>query len=246
MCAASDKHGKPLIERKTDKLLILGTASTKDAAPLGDESFTVWAVSPYVSYPGVVSENVDVLFEMHPKRYWGEPDVTERLVSFAGPVVMQQAYPEIPNSVAYPIEDIESVFHVDAMGDDLYVTNTISYMVALGILMGFEEFHLYGVHMSHNTEYGYQKPNCEYYLGYAAAMGKTIVLPKGGELLRTPYLYGYNEPWDDISALMHDAEKLDGDIAQYRREMMELRRKRWKAEGMREYAKMIAHVKGAY
>jgi len=232
--------------RKADKVLILGTASTKDQAPLGDESFDAWAVSPYVSYPGVVSDHVDVLFEMHPKRYWGLPEITERLVSFDGPVVMQEHFEEIPNSVAYPLADVESVFKVPAMGEDLYVTNTISYMVALAVLLGYEEYHLYGVHMSHNTEYGYQKPNCEYYLGYLAALGKTVVIPEGGELLRTPYLYGYNEPWEDISALRHDAEVFTREIGECDREMEELKLRRWRAEGKREYAQMIAHVKGAF
>jgi hypothetical protein len=227
-------------------VVILGTAGTKDQAPLDDESFEVWAVSPYVSYPGVVSSNVDVLFEMHPVRYWGIPEITERLVSFDGPVVMQDHFEDIPNSVSYPIADVEEVFKIPAMGDDLYVTNTISYMVALAALMGYEEYHLYGVHMSHNTEYGYQKPNCEYYLGYLAALGKRIVIPAGGEILRTPYLYGYNEPWKDISALKHDSERFENDAAECDRQIRELEHKKWKAEGMREYAKMIAHVKGAY
>lgn len=245
MHKASDESRKSLT-RTREKVVILGTATTKDQAPLEDESFDVWAVSPYVSYPGVVSDNVDVLFEMHPKRYWGHPEITARLTQFHGPVVMQEAYDEIPNAVAYPIEDVEAVFKIPAMGEELYVTNTISYMVALGVLLGYEEFHLYGVHMSHNTEYGYQKPNCEYFLGYLAALGKTVVIPKGGELLRTPYLYGYNEPWEDISALSHDAARFESDIDDYEKQMEELKRKRWETEGMRRYAKMIAHVKGAY
>lgn len=237
---------RPTLTKTRDKVLILGTASSKDQAPLDDDSFEVWAVSPYVDYPGVVSDNVDMLFEMHPRRYWGMQEITERLTSFHGAVVMQEAYPEIENSISYPIEDVESVFKLEAMGEDLYVTNTISYMIALAALMGFEEYHLYGVHMSHNTEYGYQKPNCEFYLGYLAALGKTIVIPKGGGLLHTPYLYGYNEPWKDIAALNHDVGRFDSEIEEYEREMEELKRKRWETEGMRRYAKMISHVKGAY
>lgn len=245
VCATPDQHREPL-SRGADKVCILGTAGTKDQAPLGDDSFDVWAVSPYVSYPGVVSEHVNLLFEMHPRRYWGIPEITERLVNFDGPVVMQEHYEEIPNSVPYPLEDVERVFKLEAMGADLYVTNTISYMVALAALIGYDEYHLYGVHMSHNTEYGYQKPNCEFFLGYLAAMGKKIVIPPGGELLRTPFLYGYGEPWEEISALTNDANTFAEQVAGYDQELEEIRRKRWKAEGMREYARMIAHVKGAY
>lgn len=238
-------ESKPLI-RATDKLLILGTASTKDQAPIGDPSFTTWAVSPYASYPGVVTDKVDVMFEMHPQRYWGNDDITQRLMGFRGPVVMQEAFPEIPNAVRYPFEDVYSQFMIPAMGSDLYVTNTVSYMVMLGYLMGYEEFHLYGVHMSHNTEYGYQKPNCEYYLGYIAGQGKVVVIPKGGELLKAPYLYGYNEPWQDISALRGDSEKFDQQVLECDNEIEELKKKRWIAEGMKQYAKMIAHAKGAF
>lgn len=234
------------LKRTTDKLLILGTASTKDNAPLDDKAFTTWAVSPYASYPGVVTEKVDVLFEMHPERYWKQPEISDRLNSFHGPVMMQDAYPQISGSVRYPLDAVLAEFKVPAMGEDLYATNTISYMVMLGYLMGYSELHLYGVHMSHNTEYGYQKPNCEYYLGYVIAKGRTVVLAPGGELLRTPYLYGYNEPWKDISALRGDGERFEQQLADCDRQMEELKRKRWETAGMQKYAKMIAHAKGAF
>lgn len=245
MLKTSPEDGQSL-SRATDKLLIIGTASTKDQAPIGDETFTTWAVSPYASYPGVVTDKVDVLFEMHPRRYWGNEEILDRLNGFHGPVVMQETYPEIPRAVRYPIEAATAEFKISAMGDDLYVTNTIGYMVMLGYLMGYTEFHLYGVHMSHNTEYGYQKPNCEYYLGYVSGQGRTVVIPQGGELLKAPYLYGYNEPWADISALRGDHEQFGRQIAEFDAQMEELKRQRWEAAGMQRYAQMIAHVKGAF
>lgn len=239
MRKASAENVKPL------KVIILGTAHTHAQAPLDEEGFARWAVSPWASREDTDASKCDVLFELHPERYWKRPDIVERLTSFHGPVMMQDHYEEIPNSVRYPIEKVREVFQIPAM-PELYVTNTISYMVALAYLEGFEEYHFYGVHMSHDTEYGYQKPNCEYYLGYLAALGKKIVLPPGGELLRTPYLYGYNEPWQDISALAHDYEMFGKDIAQLDEKMRALERERWQKEGAKGYAKQILHVKGAY
>ena len=245
MCEASSQGGEQL-KRTTDKLLILGTANTKDQAPIGDPSFTTWAVSPYADYPGVSTDNVDVLFEMHPRRYWGRPEIGERLTKFNGPVVMQGVYPEIPNSVAYPLEAVLKEFMIPAMGEDLYITNTISYMVAYGYIMGYKEFHLYGVHMSHSTEYGYQKPSCEYFLGYLSAKGRSVVIPKGSALLHAPYLYGYKEPWEDIAALGGDIARFEKQIHETEEELNKLHAKRWKIEGMRDYAKMVGHVKGMY
>ena len=227
------------------KVIILGTAHTHAQAPLDEPGFDRWAVSPWASREDTDTSKCDVLFELHPPRYWKRPEILERLRAFDGPVMMQEQYDEVPNSVRYPIERVRETFQIEAM-PDLYVTNTISYMIALAYIKGFDEYHLYGVHMSHHTEYGYQKPNCEYYLGFLAAQGKKIVLPPGGALLKAPYLYGYDEPWEDMAALSHDYEMFGKDIEGLQGKIRELEKERWQKEGAKEYARAIMHTKGIY
>jgi hypothetical protein len=46
---------------------------------------------------------------------------------------------------------------------------------------------------SHNSEYFWQRPSCEYFLGLAVGMGIKIWLPDTCDLLKTRFMYGYEE-----------------------------------------------------
>ena len=67
-------------------------------------------------------------------------------------------------------------------------------MLALAIHEGFEEIHVYGVDMAVDTEYHHQRPSCEFFLGLAAGMGIKIFVPDTADLLKTRFLYGFDEP----------------------------------------------------
>lgn len=53
---------------------------------------------------------------------------------------------------------------------------------------------------SHNSEYHHQRPSCEYFLGIAVGLGIKIYMPPESDLLKTRFLYGFQEPlsseWD--------------------------------------------------
>ena len=113
-------------------------------------------------------------------------DHLERLNKLNVDVYMQEKCDEVKRSVKYPLKKVKSEF-----GD--YLTNSISYMLALAILENFEEIHLYGVNMSVNTEYSHQRPSCEYFLGIARGRGIKIHIPKESDLLKSNFLYGYEQ-----------------------------------------------------
>lgn len=46
---------------------------------------------------------------------------------------------------------------------------------------------------SHNSEYGPQRPSCEFFLGIAAGLGIKITIPEQADLLKTRFLYGFEE-----------------------------------------------------
>ena len=57
------------------------------------------------------------------------------------------------------------------------------------------ELGVYGVDMMvggefHGTEYGYQRPSCEVFLGYAAGLGIEVTLPDESDLLAAAFDYG--------------------------------------------------------
>jgi hypothetical protein len=100
---------------------------------------------------------------------------------------MQKQWSVVPTSVEYPVQKM-----IDEFGS--YFTNTISWEIALAISEGFEEIHIYGVDMAVDTEYHHQRPSCEYFLGIAAGRGIKIHIPDQADLLKTRFLYGFQEP----------------------------------------------------
>ena len=42
-----------------------------------------------------------------------------------------------------------------------------------------------------DSEYTYQRPSCEYFLGVAAGQGITVNIPAGSDLLKSTHLYGF-------------------------------------------------------
>jgi hypothetical protein len=191
-------------------LCILGTAETLAEAPYGDDSVEMWAAGTTIAIP--TCERADKVFEMHPRRYWSQINVLDRYVDFSGDVYMQEHYEEIPNSKAFPYDEIKKYFHLDAMGDNLYVTNTITWMLLLAIYQGYTDISLYGVHMSHDTEYAYQRSSCSWALGIIHGLmlsGKkyTIRIPEKSALLKAEYEYGYEEP---TKAMQYIKGRIDG------------------------------------
>lgn len=184
-------------------LCIIGTASTSKDAPYdmqldGTEYvYDIWGINTALVKEDV--KRMDACFEMHPKRYWGLQAVTERLKEFGGPVYMQDHYEEIPNSLAYPRDAIKKKYLWEPMGEKFYVTNTIVYMFLMALEEGYTDISFYGIHMSHATEYAYQRACVSWVLGIVHGyilMGKKykIYIPPESQLMRAEYEYGYEEP----------------------------------------------------
>jgi len=109
------------------------------------------------------------------------------------PIYMLEQFDDIPGCVVYPFEDV--IHMIPSAAEYLkYFTQSFSYMIALGLYEGFDEIHVYGIEMGSSTEYGYQKPCAEFWLGVALGMGKKLVLtPKCKLLGGTTELYGYDK-----------------------------------------------------
>jgi hypothetical protein len=181
---AKATSGEPLLCRK-DKLAILGTADTLMATPWEDPEFEIWAVAQCVTFP--VFKRADVLFEMHTEGYWRDKNVLKLLKEHKQPLYMQEHYPEIPHSIAYPLDDV--------LRYRRYHTTSITYMLALAyhsFMLTKLPLHvaLFGVHMEHREEYTTQRPCCEYWLGRMEGAGMDIFIA-GGAILRSDGLYGY-------------------------------------------------------
>lgn len=186
---------------KREKLCIVGCADSKAFVPFDrKDEFEFWGVNNlYLTLPGPYTRWFDLhTFGYDPvRRIWlrrgqvdfrGQPvnKYIEQLNELNMPVYVQKPFPALPNGVIYPISEVLQKF-----GD--YFTNTISYMLALGIMEGFKEIHIYGVDMAVDTEYFWQRPSCEYMIGFARGQGIGVYLPDECDLLKTRFLYGFHE-----------------------------------------------------
>ncbi len=83
------------------------------------------------------------------------------------------------NSIPYPYKRISKKFNTE------YFSNTISYMIALALDMGYKKIRFYGCDMMTSAEYAWEKGGLEYWLGRAHGMGVKTEISEGSSLLKT-------------------------------------------------------------
>ena len=182
------------------KVAIVGFAGTRDMAPYDDPECEIWSVNNLYKF----IPRTDRIFQMHARiALEGEhhgvsgKEHLEYLMSTEVPIYMQDKYDDIPASVRYPIEQMVEEFGIPRTNDrttkDAYFTNSISYMLALAIYEGYTDIYVYGVDMAVGTEYDSQRPSCEYYIGIAKGRGINVYLPAEADLLKTRFMYGYED-----------------------------------------------------
>ncbi len=131
-------------------------------------------------------------FQLHDIEEHHKEDMEEHikwLVSQPMPIYMWEEHVEkyqLPNAVPYPRELIVAKY-------GRYFTNTVSWMIAYAIEAAFSKIGVYGVDMAQDSEYGNQRPSCEYFLGWARGVGIEIDIPPNSDLLKSPWLYGYQD-----------------------------------------------------
>lgn len=159
----------------------------------------IWSMNAAESYD---FPRIDALFEMHKLR-----DLvleTRRIKNLRKeheyPVYMLQRYPFFPASVAYPKDAIlDSVFQYVFRGSKhaKYFDASLTYMLALAVLVGHTKIHVFGFGLMTDTEYTYQRPGAFGLIMWAAGKGVKVMLPDDTKLLPDT-LYGY-EDYQSIS-----------------------------------------------
>ncbi len=102
--------------------------------------------------------------------------------------------PRIPSSVEYDFSQLDEIFeHLQRnnKAEAVYMTSSLSYMMALAILEGFDRVEVYGVEMGAGTEYAYQKAGLEMLVGYAMGKGIDVWFPDNCAMMNArPYHEG--------------------------------------------------------
>ena len=189
--AQKDKgQAVPVDKRTRDKVAIVGfTDHRVQALELDRSEWEIWGLNELHRYHSW--ELFDRWFEVH-KREDIEQDEQhiEAMAAMGIPVYMQRHHDDIPNSVAFPRERI-----MEAL-DSGYFTSSIAWEVAMALMMGFEEIHVYGVDMAQETEYAEQRNCLEFWLGYARGRGCKVHVPATSDLLKSIGQYGFGVEGD--------------------------------------------------
>ena len=217
------------------KVAIIGFAETSwRLAPWDDPTWEIWGLNglhKIIKW----TDHITRWFQIHPKEsVFGEgkgggADHVKFLQGLKIPIYMTQHYDEIPMSIAYPLKEICEWFSIGREKEKHpNLSNTISEMLALLayeiVVCGREvdEMGVWGVDMSHSSEYSYQKSSCEFYLGIFEGYRQIMEifkrcgfvtglmkdgqfspvklpfptkwhLPKESLLLQNQFVYGYEE-----------------------------------------------------
>jgi hypothetical protein len=191
-------------EKRKKKLAVVGTADSWKLAPFNQPDWEIWGVNNlYILLQKMIPPvKPDRWFEIHEitfdkGKFRRRGDAIFRgkvcdaylkeLADIDCEIFMQKHWDIVPKSVAYPLKEILDQF------PSRYFTNTISYELALGIAMKFEEIGVWGVDMAVGGEYHYQRPSVEYFIGIAEGKGIPIHIPAEADLLKSLFLYGFEE-----------------------------------------------------
>lgn len=240
------------------KVAIVGfSESTRDLAPYEDPDYEIWACNHLYRF----IPRADRWFEIHTldelKIKYGPTGDWEGYFKWMQElpegqcIYMAEANEQIPHSRALPIEELKARYYfLEELGGEPQAVSrrvqpravfksTISYMLAMALEEGFTSISLYGIDMVLDFEYGFQRQNLYYFIGWARGMGVDVIIPQKSALMKEADgmdLYGYEHRIDKYADLIAMLQKR---ITEYDRELRTL-----EAENAERVAN-IQHAKGA-
>lgn len=159
------------------KVAIVGMSPSCKDAPWDDPTWEKWGLPWHDGY----WRKMDRLFEMHDlllldsEHSQRKPGYLNEILQSGVPLYMQEKYWD--EVTAYPFDEV-------AKSTRRYWNSSIAYAMALAIHEGAEEIAVYGVDMKGDDEYGYQKPNMEYFCGFAEGRGIKLTVHEDSPLLK--------------------------------------------------------------
>jgi hypothetical protein len=186
----------PTLTKK--KVAIVGfAAGHAHKAPFGDNQVETWGINQL--WKVLPDRRWDRWFELHSlyEFYHANPGHKEFLANFThGPVYVREQ--DYALALEWGIETAQPFPHRVLLEQFRpYFTNTISWLIALAIMMRPEWMGLYGVDMAQDhllaAEYSEQRPSCEYFIGLAEGVGVETFIPGGSDLVAGTHLYGYED-----------------------------------------------------
>jgi hypothetical protein len=156
------------------KVAIVGLSPSHDEAPFGNPEWELWGLP----WDKRAFGEFDRYFEMHDLPHFKDNAEYIEHLNDCQVLYTQEQYSEIKTSIAYQLKEV-----AETIGG-AYWTSSVGYMMALAIHEGATEISLFGVDMASEYEYGYQRPNMEYLIGFAKAKGIKVHILESSSLCK--------------------------------------------------------------
>lgn len=204
---------------------IIGTAQSWRDAPWQDQTLEMWCLNDayLIGIPRAdrwydLHPFHQMSFRPRDQRTVSQADVPigaylrpeghlEWLKSRPMPVYLAEARKDFPTSRTFPREALLQWFQpfwpwrlnrkgILEAGPD-YEVSTPSWMLMQAMAEGYQEIHVYGIHLATQWEYLQQRPNFEFLIGLATGRGIKMVLPQSAPICKASYRYAF-EPKADL------------------------------------------------
>jgi hypothetical protein len=171
------------------KVAIIGRCdNTRDDAPWFDPTWEKWGLAWDAAFMG------DLYFETHVPATWHDnmlapsPLVTytDWLKTFPterpdDQLVLLDHY--FPGVMRYPMESVRADWLLCRPGThEPYLESSIAYMLAMAKVLGKRRVAVFGIDMTSEDEYTYQRPNLAYLVGALRYAGVRVNVPKGSAM----------------------------------------------------------------
>lgn len=152
------------------------------------------------------------------------------------PIWMLEPRPEMPDAKILDREAMFRYFTLDGDSPMRYFTNSISWMLGKYIMdlapdkkaVAGAEIGVWGVDMMMSggpgSEYGYQRPSCEFFLGFARGLGIKVHVPRESDLLKSAFQYGDSAAGDFRVKLANHKQELKNRMAGVQQQKAQMQR----------------------
>ena len=208
------------------KVALVGFTISREDAPYDDPEWAVAGCNNLHAQPGMdgLWQKCDAWYDLHDLGTITGDDIADpgqKAAAVAHLQWLREGHKPcfvMPNarqpdwSAAIPFPRDEILAWADAIGlaGQRYFTNSVSWMIAHCIWEHVNagtdqgrggEIALFGIDMAQTTEYGSQRPSCEYWLGIAEGLGIKVTVSERADLLKCAFLYG-NEDGSEFTKKM--------------------------------------------
>ena len=238
------------------RVAIVGTAQSWIMTPWTDTSLEIWSLNDAYRMPGFVRADAWFDFHplnrfyfhngqhpIHPHvippDYYVRPDThLQWLAAQSIPIWLHPDCETQGHDERSPDKDVEraallaSPMHRPFPKAEIeahfgrYFTSSPAWMMALAIMQGVREIHVYGIHLATEFEYVKQRPNFEFLMGCLLGAGKRtmtvrndlryyesadglLVLPEASPVLQENFQYAFDpKPGADLEPLKWELHKL--------------------------------------